>query len=296
MQTSDSSIYAGGDCVEIPDLVTGKPGYFPWPSLAQRQGRVIGTNVAGGKAEFKGAVGSFASKLYDKSCACAGLNIGAALREGFDAVNIMVSQLERAHFWSVKDFMFLDLVVEKITGRVLGIQGMGDSGDGLVGRINTVGALLESKPTVSDIGNLEIAYSPEFSGAMDIVNTLGNYAENVISGRGATITAAEFRKILHDKDNTEWIVMDSRYSQEAEPYVQKNPEIWKNISVTEILARKDEVPRNKKLIILCKTGERSYDHQVIVNQLGIENYNLQGGLVPLWRLGVISESGELGEE
>jgi NADPH-dependent 2,4-dienoyl-CoA reductase/sulfur reductase-like enzyme/rhodanese-related sulfurtransferase len=296
MQTSDPLIYAGGDCVEIPNLVTGRPGYFPWPSLAQRQGRVIGTNLAGEKAEFKGAVGNFAAKFFDKSVACAGLNIAAAGREGFDAVNIMVSQLERAHFWPVKDFMFLDLVVEKETGTVLGIQGMADSGDGLVGRINTVAAILESKPTASDIGNLEIAYSPQFSGAMDIVNTLGNYAENVILGKGATINADELQKILHDKDNKDWVVIDARFDHEAEPYVQKNPGIWKNISVTEVLARKDEIPRDKKIILLCKTGERSYDFQVVVNQLGIkENYNLQGGVLFLWRLGVISESGDLGD-
>ena len=296
MQTSDPFIYAGGDCVEIPDLVTGKPGYFPWPSLAQRQGRVIGTNIAGGKAEFKGAVGIFATKIFDKSFACAGLNIAAARREGFDAVNIMVSQLERAHFWPLKDFMFLDMVVEKKTGRVLGIQGMGDS-EGVMGRVNTVGALLESKPTASDIGNLEIPYSPQLSGAMDIVNTLGNYAENVISGRGATIDAEQFRKILHDKNNSDWVVMDARYSHEAEPYLKKNPGgIWQNISVTEILARKGEVSKDKKLIILCKTGERSYDFQVVIDRMGVENYNLQGGLVPLWRLGIISESGDLEQE
>ena len=289
-------IYAGGDCVEIPDLVTGKPGYFPWPSLAQRQGRVIGTNLAGEKGEFKGAAGNFAAKIFDKTVACTGLNITAAGREGFDAVNVMVSQLERAHFWPVKDFMFLDLVVEKETGRVLGMQGMADSGDGLVGRINTVGALLESKPTVGDIGNLEIAYSPQFSGAMDIVNTLGNYAENVILGKSATINADELQKILHDKDNKDWVVIDARFDHEAEPYVQKNPGIWKNISVTEVLARKDEIPRDKKIIVLCKTGERSYDFQVVINQLGIkENYNLQGGVLFLWRLGVISEGGDLGE-
>ncbi len=296
MQTSDPMIYAGGDCVEIPDLVTGKPGYFPWPSLAQRQGRVIGTNLAGEKGEFKGAAGNFAAKIFDKTVACTGLNITAAGREGFDAVNVMVSQLERAHFWPVKDFMFLDLVVEKETGRVLGMQGMADSGDGLVGRINTVGALLESKPTVGDIGNLEIAYSPQFSGAMDIVNTLGNYAENVILGKSATINADELQKILHDKDNKDWVVIDARFDHEAEPYVQKNPGIWKNISVTEVLARKDEIPRDKKIIVLCKTGERSYDFQVVMNQLGIkENYNLQGGVLFLWRLGVISEGGDLGE-
>jgi NADPH-dependent 2,4-dienoyl-CoA reductase/sulfur reductase-like enzyme len=38
MQTSDPLIFAGGDCVEIPNLLTGKPGYFPSGSLANREG------------------------------------------------------------------------------------------------------------------------------------------------------------------------------------------------------------------------------------------------------------------
>ena len=292
MQTSDPFIYAGGDCVEVPNLVTQKPAYFPWPSLAQRQGRVIGTNLAGGDAEFRGAVGNFATKIFDKSFACAGLNIHSALREGFDAINIMVAQLERAHFWPdpVKEFMFLELVVERGTGRVLGIQGMGDSGDGLVGRVNTVAALLENKPTASEIGNLEIAYSPQFSAAMDIVNTLGNAAENVIFGRARVIDATELEKLWPDMAAKNWLVLDTRYPVEAEKLLSSYPERWQNISVTELLEKRDEVPRDKNLIVVCKTGERSYDAQVILKSMGLrENYNLQGGLLYLQRLGIIDE-------
>ena len=65
MQTSDPNIYSGGDCVTITNLVTGKPGYFPLGSLANRQGRVIGSNLAGKDAGFAGAVGSFTVKLFD---------------------------------------------------------------------------------------------------------------------------------------------------------------------------------------------------------------------------------------
>ena len=56
MQTSDPDIYAGGDCVQIPNLITGKPGFFPLGSMANREGRVIGTNLAGGDARGASAV------------------------------------------------------------------------------------------------------------------------------------------------------------------------------------------------------------------------------------------------
>jgi NADPH-dependent 2,4-dienoyl-CoA reductase/sulfur reductase-like enzyme/rhodanese-related sulfurtransferase len=296
MQTSDPFIYAGGDSVEIPNLVTQKSAYFPWPSLAQRQGRVIGTNLAGGDAEFRGGVGNFAATFFGKSFACAGLSIQSAIREGFDAINIMVAQLERAHFWPDpnKEYMFLELVVENETGRVLGMQGMGDSGDGLVGRVNTVAALLESKPTATDIGNLEIAYAPQFSGAMDIVNTLGNAAENVISGRSRVIDPDELAKLWPDMVSKKWLVLDTRYPQEVKPIVSNYPERWQSISLTELLKRRDEVPRDKNLIVVCKTGERSYDALIILNHMGLqENYNLQGGLLYLQRMGMISDDNKV---
>jgi rhodanese-related sulfurtransferase len=275
-------------------LITRKPGYFPWPSIVQRQGRVIGINLAGGEAEFKGAVGNYATQVFDLPIACAGLSVQAARREGFDVLSAMVAQLERAHFWPEKHYMFLELVMEKGTGRVLGIQGIGDSGDGLVGRINTVAAILESAPTVTDIGNLEIAYSPEFSAAMDIVNTLGNAAENILLGVGQVMDPDEFENVWQNMDTNDWIVLDTRYDQEAEALVNKYPERWKGISLTELLARKDEVPKDKKIVVFCKTGERSYDSHVILNHMGIEeSRNLQGGLLYLQRCGLVSEDNEV---
>ncbi|AFM27792.1 FAD-dependent oxidoreductase [Desulfomonile tiedjei] len=289
MQTSDPLIYAGGDCVEVTNLITRKPGYFPWPSIAQRQGRVIGTNLAAGNAEFKGAVGNYAAKFFDLTIACAGLNIHAARREGFDAVTAMVSQIERAHFFHQKDHLYLELVVEKTSGRVLGIQGISDAGDGLVGRVNTIAALLEYGPSASEVGNLEIAYAPQFSAAMDVVNTLGNSAENVLFGRGRTMDPIEFKSLWPEMGKNGWIVLDTRFTHEAEPFVKRYPDRWKHISTTELLARKHEVPRDKKLIVLCKTGERSYDSHVILNDMDLEdNRNLQGGLMYLMQCGMIS--------
>ena len=66
MQTSDPDIYAGGDCVAIPNLITGKPFVLALGSLANRQGRVIGTNAAsdnGKAAAFHGAVANVADNI-----------------------------------------------------------------------------------------------------------------------------------------------------------------------------------------------------------------------------------------
>ena len=64
LQTSDPNIYAGGDCVEITHLITGRRIVMPLGSLANKQGRVIATNIAGGYAVFKGTIGAFILKCF----------------------------------------------------------------------------------------------------------------------------------------------------------------------------------------------------------------------------------------
>ncbi len=287
MQTSDPDIYAGGDCVEVTNLITGKPGYYPLGSMANRQGRIIGTNLAGGNAEFPGAVGSFVVKVFDLSVAAAGLSIDVARREGFDATSVLVIQFDRAHFYPEKDLMTLELVVERNTGRVLGIQGVGPMGDGTVGRINAVASILKYNPTAEDIGNLELAYSPPFSAAMDILNALGNTAENTLAGKNRILDVDEFDVLWKHRDKGDVVFLDCRGWGNAEPFVNKYPDHWKSIPQDELRARMAEVPKGKKLVLICNTGVRSYEAQVTLDEMDITNTcNLQGGVACLKKWGL----------
>ena len=286
MRTSDPDIFAGGDCVEIQNLVTGKPGYFPSGSLANRQGRVIGTNLAGGDTNFDGAVGSFVVKLFDISLASAGLCLDAAQREGFDAVSAFVAQFDRAHFYPEKDIMYLELVVERGSRRILGIQGLGDKGDGMVGRINAVASILKSRPTTEEISNMELAYSPPFTAAMDILNALGNTADNILNGMNRVVDVEEFSDMWNEKKREETYFLDCRGWGNAEPFVTKYPLHWKSIPQDELRTRLAEVPKNKRIVLICNTGVRSYEAQITLDQMGIKNtLNLQGGIAALKKWG-----------
>ena len=188
LQTSDPEIYAGGDCIEIQHLVTGNPVYFPQGSLANRQGRVIGTNLAGGAAKFEGTVGSFAIKIFDLAVASAGITPQSALKSGFQAEPVLVVQADRAHFYPTHDLIYFQLTVDRKTRRVLGAQAVGANGDAVIGRVNAIAAILPFKPAVEDISNLEIAYSPPFAAALDVVNAAGNTAENILDGLNRPMT------------------------------------------------------------------------------------------------------------
>jgi NADPH-dependent 2,4-dienoyl-CoA reductase/sulfur reductase-like enzyme/rhodanese-related sulfurtransferase len=287
MQTSDPDIYAGGDCVEVTNLVSGKPAFYPLGSMANRQGRIIGSNLAGGNAEFPGAVGSFVVKVFDLSVAAAGLSIEVARREGFDAISALVVQFDRAHFYPEKDLMTLELVVERNSGRVLGIQGVGPMGEGTVGRINAVASILKYRPTAEDIGNLEVAYSPPFSAAMDILNALGNTAENILTGKNRVVDVDQFDKLWQQRESGDVVFLDCRGWGNAEPFVNKYPRHWKSLPQDELRTRMAEVPRDKKLVLICNTGVRSYEAQVTLDEMGIKDTcNLQGGVACLKKWGL----------
>jgi len=287
MQTSDPHIFAGGDCVAVANLLTGKPGYFPSGSLANRQGRVIGTNMAGGNASFEGAVGTFIIKVFEMSLASAGMSLKTAKAEGYDALSVFVSQFDRAHFYPEKGLMYMELIVDRKTEKVLGVQGLGGMSDAVFARVNAVAAILKYGPTTADISNLELLYAPPFSAAMDIVNALGNTAENVLRGKNKLIDVDQFAKWWQDRDGSEAVFLDCRGWGNAKPFAEKYPGDWKSIPQDELKKRMDEVPRDKPVVLICNTGVRSYEAQLNLRQKGItDTYNLQGGMATVKKWGL----------
>lgn len=279
LETTDPDIYAGGDCIELKHAISGKPGVWPLGSLANRQGRVIGTNMAGGNATTEAPVGSFVVKLFDKSLAGAGLTLKAAEEAGFDAVSVSMCQLDRAHFYPEKELMFLELVVEKSSQRVLGIQGFAGSGDAMVGRINAVAAILKYRPALLDLSNLEFAYSPPFSSAMDIVNALANVADNVLSGLLVPIPVETFEGLWEEG---ECVFIDCRERPDSTPFCEKFPGKWTGIPQGEVKNRLAEVSKDKLVVLVCNTGVRSFEAQINLREMGFTNtVSVQGGMATL---------------
>ena len=157
----------------------------------------------------------------------------------------------------------------------------------MVGRINAVAAILKSKPTVSEISNLELPYSPPFSSAMDILNALGNTAENILVGKNRVIDADQFVDWWKNREDGSTIYLDCRGWGNAEPFVNKYPDHWKSIPQDELRVRFEDVPKDKKLVLICNTGVRSYEAQLILDNVGLKNtYNLQGGVAALKKWGL----------
>lgn len=276
MRTSDPHIYAGGDCAEIRNLVSGENMLMPLGSLANRQGRVIATNINGGSSHFKGTVGTFCIKIFDLGVAKSGLTYRQAKIAGFDPVFSIVTQADRAHFYPSSQAMYITLVADKKTRRVLGIEAVGKMGDAVKARVDAVASLLHLGIEVDSICGLETGYAPPYASAMDIVNNAGNVLDNILDGYNSTTDPVSF---LEEFRGTGIRILDIRGKNQAEPYINKYGDRWIHIPQDELRERYKEVPADEPLFIVCDTGTRSYESQVVLVSKGFTNTrNVQGGL------------------
>jgi NADPH-dependent 2,4-dienoyl-CoA reductase/sulfur reductase-like enzyme/rhodanese-related sulfurtransferase len=288
MQTSDPAIYAAGDCVEIPHLLTGKSFYAPLGSLANKEGRVAADNMAGIPTTFAGAVGSFIMKAFDICIASTGLSLEVALAEGFDAEVSLTAPADRAHFFPSQEIVCCMMVFDRRTRKVLGLQAVGPMNDSISARIDAAAAYLIKGADIDDFANLEMAYAPPFSSAIDTINAAAYVAGNICDRRLHTISMASFYNWMNDRtSHPDWIVLDVRHPKQAAPFVEKfGKDLWLSIPDDQIRKRYDELPRNRELIIFCNAGSRSYDVQVFLDSIGLKNNQvLSGGFNIIKRMG-----------
>jgi NADPH-dependent 2,4-dienoyl-CoA reductase/sulfur reductase-like enzyme/rhodanese-related sulfurtransferase len=278
LQTSDPNIYAAGDCIETTNLVSGQKFHAPFGSLANREGRIVADNLAGIPSTFTGVIGSFIMKAFDISIGCTGLSLEAARREGFDADRVITAQSDRAHFFPTQAIIPLQMVFERTTRRVLGLQGFGPMGDAVLARLDAAAALIGKGAVIEDFINLEMAYAPPFSTALDALNATANVAENAIAGRLRTVEIEEFLAWMDDMAaKYDWVALDVRHPVEAEPFKEKFKEQWLTIPYVEVRKRHQEIPADKTLIIICDAGTRSYEIQCFLDSIGLRNSLVLGG-------------------
>lgn len=289
MQTSDPFIYAAGDCIEVRHLVSGKKFYAPLGSLANKEGRVVGDNMAGIPSLFKGAVGSFIMKAFDVCIGATGLSHDVALAEGYDADVALTAPADRAHFFPTVDTVVFQMVFDRRTRRVLGLQGFGPMGDGISARIDAAAALIGLGATIDDFGILEMAYAPPFSAAIDSINAAAYVADNICDGRLRKLSVASFLQWMTDfAVQPDWVALDIRHPKEVGPFVEKfGDKRWLGIPYNEVRARYHELPNDKVMIVLCDAGTRSFEVQSFLDSVGLKNsLVLSGGFNVVRKIGV----------
>ncbi len=161
------NIWAGGDCVEVLDLVSGQERHIPLGTHANKHGQVIGTNAGGGYATFPGVVGTAVSKVCDLEIARTGLREKDALRAGLRFVTATIESTSRAGYYPNASPMTVKMLAERRTGRLLGVQIVGREGAGK--RVDVAAVALTAGMTVEQMTALDLGYAPPFSPVWDPV-------------------------------------------------------------------------------------------------------------------------------
>ncbi|MFF2572096.1 FAD-dependent oxidoreductase [Streptomyces sp. NPDC101191] len=176
------NIWAGGDCVEVLDLVSQRERHVPLGTHANKHGQVIGSNVGGGYATFPGVVGTAVSKVCDLEIARTGLREKDAREVGLQYVTVTVESTSRAGYYPGAAPMTVKMLAERRTGRLLGVQIVGREGAGK--RVDIAAVALTAGMTVEAMTALDLGYAPPFSPVWDPVLVAARKAVGAVRAAG----------------------------------------------------------------------------------------------------------------
>jgi NADPH-dependent 2,4-dienoyl-CoA reductase/sulfur reductase-like enzyme/rhodanese-related sulfurtransferase len=281
LRTSDPRIWAAGDMSEILHKVSGRKVRIPLAGPANRQGRIAASNALGLPMRYNGALGSSVVKVFDATAACTGLSEAAARAAGLEAGAAFVVRDHHAGYYPGARDLFLKLVYDRRSRRLLGGQAFGE--EGVEKRIDTLAAALQGRLTLQDLAELDLAYAPPYSSANDPLNIAAFVALNDLTGFSPLVTAEGLKAELSAGATGRPAVLDVRNLNEYESSHLRGA---LNIPVDELRFRLEEVPRGRPLVVHCRSGFRSHLALRILKQNGFDEVrNLTGGFIAATALG-----------
>ncbi|MEV7899724.1 FAD-dependent oxidoreductase, partial [Streptomyces cyaneofuscatus] len=177
------NIWAGGDCVEVLDLVAGRSRHIALGTHANKHGQVIGSNVGGGYGTFPGVVGTAVSKVCDLEIARTGLREKDAQAVGLRYVTATIESTQRAGYYPGAKPMTVKMIAELRTGRLLGVQIVGR--EGAAKRVDVAAVALTAGMTVEQMTALDLGYAPPFSPVWDPILVAARKTVAAVRGAGS---------------------------------------------------------------------------------------------------------------
>jgi len=267
LQTSDPSIWAVGDAIEVRDHVTGQWTLLPLAGPANRQGRIAADNICGRPARYEGSWGTAVLRLFNLTAACTGASEKTLSQLGMPHQAIHLHPSSHAGYYPGAPPIAMKVLFDPATGRILGAQAVGN--DGVDKRIDVLATAMQAGLTADQLADLELAYAPPFSSAKDPVNLAGMIAQNVRQG---LVQLAQRHEIPH-LDPGRSLLLDVR--TEAERSQGAIPGSI-HIPLHQLRRRLHELPRDREIIVACQSGQRSYFAARLLAQHGFHVQNLSG--------------------
>jgi NADPH-dependent 2,4-dienoyl-CoA reductase/sulfur reductase-like enzyme/rhodanese-related sulfurtransferase len=268
MRTSDPDILAVGDAVEVRDFVTGQWSLVALAGPANRQGRIAADVIAGRDSRYRGTQGTSIIGLFGGAAAWTGASEKTLGKLGdADCEKIYLFPNSHAGYYPGAKMIGLKVVFRKSDGRLLGAQALGQDAAAVDKRISALAVAIQMGATVYDLEESELCYAPQFGSAKDAVNFAGMIAADVLRGD---------MPLAHWPETDGAFLLDVR--QPVELVVESVPGAV-NIPLPQLRVRLGELPRDREILVICRSAQRAYYATRILLQNGFKARNISGGML-----------------
>jgi rhodanese-related sulfurtransferase len=266
MRTSDPDILAVGDAVEVRDSVTGEWSLVALAGPANRQGRIAADVIAGRDSRFRGTQGTSIIGLFNGVVAWTGVSEKTLQRLGdSDYEKTYLYPNSHAGYYPGAKPIAMKILFRKSDGRLLGAQALGE--DAVDKRISALAMALQMGATVYDLEESELCYAPQFGSAKDPVNFAGMIAADILRGD---------MPITHWEEAADAFLLDVRGPIEL---AVESIAGAVNIPLGQLRGRLDELPRDREILVICRSGARAYFATRMLLQNGYRARTLAGGML-----------------
>jgi NADPH-dependent 2,4-dienoyl-CoA reductase/sulfur reductase-like enzyme/rhodanese-related sulfurtransferase len=266
MRTSNPDILAVGDAVEVRDFVTGQWTLIPLAGPANRQGRIAADILCGRDARYRGTQGTSVCKIFEGTIAQTGASEKVLTQLGdTDFEKIYLYPNSHAGYYPGAKMLAIKVLFRKCNGLLLGAQVLGE--EGVPKRIDSFAMAIQMGCTVYDLEESELCYAAPYGSAKDPVNFAGMVAANILRGD---------MPVCHWDSVDDAFVLDVRGPQELA--VESVPGAI-NIPLPQLRARLGELPRDRKILVFCRSAQRAYYATRILLQNGLRARNISGGML-----------------
>ncbi len=158
MHTSAADVWAAGDCIEVPHSVTDIPVQGLSGSHAYAQGKVAGTNAAGGERRYQPVSVPWGMVAGDWMIGGVSFSETLAVALGIPHVVGVAEGISRARYYPGVEKLRVKLLAEPGSLRLIGAQMVGR--EGIKERADFLAMAVRTGITIHELATMENVYSP----------------------------------------------------------------------------------------------------------------------------------------